>query len=580
MKSIKLNLLLVMLAVLFFGSAFCVMDQAFAQQEFIRGDADGDCLVGINDMAYLVGYLVSNCPPPPCMDAGDVNDDGTVSLGDATYLVTYLFKGGPEPSLPFPEPGTDPTGDGLDCLAECVLPDPDPVDLLIAGDASVCEETVVVVSITAENSENLYGYQIYLQYDENILEATGVEISGTLVPDVFQYSIDVAGGVEIACIVDCDGVENIPAGTNELVEITFSVDPEAPPGTTLLDLKNVIAVPFRGNLFTYAGGKTYTNLTDGNFTVVPNVSIDTVTDVGNDQGRQVRVNWNRSCYDLVGSPVTITEYSIWRRIGEDKSENPNEEILPSKLGNRIYPPGDWDFITTVPARGEETYYTVCPTLGDSTQAGGMYWSVFFVSAMTSDPLVYFDSELDSGYSLDNIPPLPIQDLEINPNSWFTLLWTVPGEYPEEHPISNYDIRYNTVPVGSDTQAWWSSAVTCPGDSFFYYFVVGGKDSFCVTTNHTSWCHPNVYFAIKGLDDRPNASEISNLYHFICGDVTGDGIGPDLGDVVYLIAYQYRGGPPPKPKVSGDCNCDGVVELGDVVYLIAYQYKGGPPPCSH
>jgi hypothetical protein len=63
----------------------------------------------------------------------------------------------------------------------------------------------------------------------------------------------------------------------------------------------------------------------------------------------------------------------------------------------------------------------------------------------------------------------------------------------------------------------------------------------------------------------------------CGDVNNDGI-LGLGDVVYLISYQYKGGPAPVPlKCVGDVNNDDIVGLGDVVYLISYQYKGGPAP---
>jgi len=305
----------------------------------------------------------------------------------------------------------------------------------------------------------------------------------------------------------------------------------------------------------------------------PDPRIISITDVGNDQGKQVRVKWHRSYYDTVGSPVTITEYGVWRRVDEHKGGYLAD--LGVFDGGRVYPPGDWDFIKTVPARGESTYSTVCPTLGDSTQDGGMYWSVFFVSAMTPDPLVYFDSDPDSGYSLDNIPPLPIQDLEIEPNPWFTLEWTVPGEYVGEQPISTYDIRYNTVPVGADTQAWWDNAEACAGEGFFN-LVVGEEDSFQVA--EVCGCHPEVYFAIKGLDNRPNASKISNIVHFMCGDVNGDGV-VELGDMVKLINYLYRGGPPPEPVATGDVTCDGVVELGDVVYLINYVFRNGPPPCS-
>jgi hypothetical protein len=63
----------------------------------------------------------------------------------------------------------------------------------------------------------------------------------------------------------------------------------------------------------------------------------------------------------------------------------------------------------------------------------------------------------------------------------------------------------------------------------------------------------------------------------CGDVNNDGI-VNLGDVVYLITYVYKGGPAPVPLLCvGDVNHDGIVNLGDVVYMITYLYKGGPPP---
>ena len=61
-----------------------------------------------------------------------------------------------------------------------------------------------------------------------------------------------------------------------------------------------------------------------------------------------------------------------------------------------------------------------------------------------------------------------------------------------------------------------------------------------------------------------------------GDANGDGI-IELGDIVYLINFVYKGGDPPCPMEAGDANCDGIVELGDIVYLINYVYKSGPAP---
>jgi hypothetical protein len=62
-----------------------------------------------------------------------------------------------------------------------------------------------------------------------------------------------------------------------------------------------------------------------------------------------------------------------------------------------------------------------------------------------------------------------------------------------------------------------------------------------------------------------------------GDCNGDGV-TNVGDVVYLISYLYKGGPAPDPPEIGDVNCDGVVDIGDAVFLVNYLFKGGPPPC--
>jgi len=88
------------------------------------------------------------------------------------------------------------------------------------------------------------------------------------------------------------------------------------------------------------------------------------------------------------------------------------------------------------------------------------------------------------------------------------------------------------------------------------------------TNHSSAAHP----------DSTSAGRIDRIciYEYIPGDVNGDGV-IDLGDVLYIISYLYKGGPAPDPLETGDCNGDGVVDLGDVLHLINYLYKGGPAP---
>jgi hypothetical protein len=65
-------------------------------------------------------------------------------------------------------------------------------------------------------------------------------------------------------------------------------------------------------------------------------------------------------------------------------------------------------------------------------------------------------------------------------------------------------------------------------------------------------------------------------HIRRGDANADKA-IDLGDVVYLLNYLFKGDAQPCPMESGDVNCDGVVDLGDVVYLLNYLFKGGTAP---
>jgi C1A family cysteine protease len=64
--------------------------------------------------------------------------------------------------------------------------------------------------------------------------------------------------------------------------------------------------------------------------------------------------------------------------------------------------------------------------------------------------------------------------------------------------------------------------------------------------------------------------------FVPGDVSGDKV-VNVGDVVYLVNYLFKGGPAPNPMVSGDVNSDCKVDVGDVVYLVNYLFKGGALP---
>jgi hypothetical protein len=61
------------------------------------GDVNGDGLVDLADLVYLVEYLYGGGEAPDPPEIGDVTCDGVVNLGDVICLVNYLYKGGPAP---------------------------------------------------------------------------------------------------------------------------------------------------------------------------------------------------------------------------------------------------------------------------------------------------------------------------------------------------------------------------------------------------------------------------------------------------------------------------------------------------
>ncbi|MCK4403990.1 MAG: SBBP repeat-containing protein [candidate division Zixibacteria bacterium] len=64
---------------------------------FISGDANGDGVIDLGDVVYLINYLYRNGTAPDPLPAGDCNCDGIVDLGDVVYLINYLYRGGPPP---------------------------------------------------------------------------------------------------------------------------------------------------------------------------------------------------------------------------------------------------------------------------------------------------------------------------------------------------------------------------------------------------------------------------------------------------------------------------------------------------
>ena len=128
--------------------------------------------------------------------------------------------------------------------------------------------------------------------------------------------------------------------------------------------------------------------------------IESIVDIGNDQGRQVKIRFAKSGFDNEAAPSSIRVYEAYRR---DDAAPMTTERRPY-LSKRQLMAAGWTQVGTVAAHDEDSYGIDVPTIGDSTIALGQYYSAFYIRAASDDPSGFFDSPIDSGYSVDNLAP--------------------------------------------------------------------------------------------------------------------------------------------------------------------------------
>jgi len=141
------------------------------------------------------------------------------------------------------------------------------------------------------------------------------------------------------------------------------------------------------------------------FTVLPFdnfARIASILDVPHDQGGQVTLRWLRSDFDDPTDHL-ISGYRVWRRAPLEgvsaAAAHPTWRHEVTASGEIVY----WEPMTLVPAAFLDGYAYVSPTTQDSTEDGNPF-TAFFIQTLTSDPTVFYNSPVDSGYSVDNEPP--------------------------------------------------------------------------------------------------------------------------------------------------------------------------------
>ncbi len=68
--------------------------------DWICGDLDGDGLVNVLDIVFIIDFKFKGGPAPEFMDAADVNNDTLVNVLDIVAMINYKFKNGPNLNCP------------------------------------------------------------------------------------------------------------------------------------------------------------------------------------------------------------------------------------------------------------------------------------------------------------------------------------------------------------------------------------------------------------------------------------------------------------------------------------------------
>jgi uncharacterized membrane protein len=210
-------------------------------------------------------------------------------------------------------------------------------------------------------------------------------------------------------------------------------------------------------------------------TQTPKPKIISIRDVPNDQGGKVLIRWVASSLDT--NVNKLTHYTIWRAIPQPQTKfnQPNKSYRVRKFNGINY---FWENIGSQPAHKLQYYAFTAQTLYDSmsTTDGKHY---FFISAHTDDPNVFYDSDVDSGYSVDNLAPLPPRRVASRyENGAVLLTW----DHNSETDLRGYLI-YRSDKPGIDIYKTGPIATT--RDSFYIdrsfptsgrvYYVVAAQD---------------------------------------------------------------------------------------------------------
>jgi len=209
-----------------------------------------------------------------------------------------------------------------------------------------------------------------------------------------------------------------------------------------------------------------------------------VSDVPYDQGGKVSLFWSATHLDT--NVTTLPYYSVWRSIpqlpaGMTNSREPR--ALTTDFRNASYRTTiidgteyAWEWIGNQPAHRFGEYSFTAPTLFDSVEGNdGIHY--FLVSAQTDNPNVFYDSNIKSGYSVDNLAPTMPTGLvaTVDPGPVVVLTWDSPVDTDLYHfrvyrsALNGFDPAPGNF-IGSSTTTGYTDGNPMTGSRAYYRLV--------------------------------------------------------------------------------------------------------------
>lgn len=287
------------------------------------------------------------------------------------------------------------------------------------------------------------------------------------------------------------------------------------------------------------GPETYWDIYAGNLnmhgdTAAPEPDISSIVDVPGDQGGAVRINIaaserddNRQVWEQ------LARYDVWQRMDDPPALSeaspgvvrlgavPAGKILESGESRYLMtapaaaiPEGTWELIGSFDAQQESEYTYRATTLADSSLSGIPY-HCYIISAHTTNPAVWYVSEPDSGYSVDNLapaPPLGLAGEQVQSPEGLQLTWD----------------------ANSENDLWYYAVYRGTSESF-----TPGPGNLVATPTDPEWFdggwewETGYWYKVSAVDENDNESGYAATGP---DDVTGDD--PPLVKLTYFLGQNH------------------------------------------